>query len=138
MKTTDDPTLTERLKKLPVEIKLLVEKRAELLALNVSDMVTSTITKMIYKIAGGLIMFIGLIFLLHTLSLFIGQLLENIVLGYLIVSAVIILIGLVIFSLNPNKMVKKTKQKMKEPFDDAIKSSFSSNTKANDSTHKPD
>lgn len=137
MKTTDDPTLTERLRKIPGEIKLLVEKRAELLALNVSEMITSAITKMIYKIAGGLIMFVGFIFLLHTLALFIGDLLNNIIFGYLIVSIVTLLVGGIIFSLNPKNLVKGTKQKMKEPLDGAIKDSFSSTTEANDTTHKP-
>ncbi|MEX0772484.1 MAG: phage holin family protein [Balneolales bacterium] len=126
MKTNDDQTLAERLRKIPGEIKLLVEKRAELLALNISELITDTITKMVYKIAGGFLMLIGLIFLLHTLALFIGELLESFPLGYLIVAMVVILVGLLLYSLSPPGMVKGTKQKMKEPLDETIKDSFSS------------
>lgn len=136
MKTTDDQTVLERLRKIPGEVKLLVEKRAELLALNISELITDTITKMVYKIAGGLLMFLGLIFLLHTIAIFLGEVLESLPLGYLIVSMAVILVGLLLYSLNPRGLVKGTKQKMKEPLDETIKDSFSSHSKTNDTSHK--
>lgn len=126
MKSNDDQTITERLRKLPGEVKLLIEKRAELLALNISELITDTITKMIYKIAGGILMLIGLFFLLHTLAIFLGELLESMPLGYLIVSMTVILVGLLLYSLNPKGIVKGTKEKIKEPLDETIRDSFES------------
>ncbi|MEX2640431.1 MAG: phage holin family protein [Balneolales bacterium] len=134
MKTTDDQNIIERLRKIPGEVKMLVEKRVELLALNVSDKVTDAITKTAYKIAGGLLMLIGFIFLLHTLSLFLGELLESAPLGYLIVAMVVILTGLLLYSLNPGGMVKNTKNKIREPLDEAIEDSFSHSGDPDDDT----
>ncbi|MEX2396734.1 MAG: hypothetical protein WD491_06905, partial [Balneolales bacterium] len=76
--------------------------------------------------------------LLHTLAIFLGELLESLPLGYLIVSMAIILIGLLLYSLSPRGMVKGTKKKMKEPLDQAIKDSFEPPASSKDSSHRTD
>ena len=133
-----DPTITERLRKLPTEIKLLVEKRAELLFLNLSDRLTDAINKAVYKIIGLFLILLGVIFLLHTLALFIGELLDNEVLGYLIISVTVILIGLLLYFLKPGGLVKGTKAKMQKPLDETIRESFhsSSDTEKNETNQQ--
>ena len=94
--------LGHRLKQLTVELKEYIETRLELLLLDFSEQITSWLGQTIQKTVGILLLTIGFFFGAFALAIYLGDVLGNESLGYLIVSIPFLLIG-TIFAVTSSK-----------------------------------
>lgn len=108
----DQDHITGRLKTLSREMKSYVEKRAELLYLNISDHLARMLAQSVHKFIGILLILAGVLFLMAALALYLGELLNSQALGYLIVSIPILVIGLLFTSLRPRSITRNMQRKM--------------------------
>lgn len=83
----------ERLKHIINELKEYVETRLELLLINIGDKITFRIGHSVEKLLGFSILGIGLLFALVALAIYLGELLDQRSLGYVLVSLPLVLIG---------------------------------------------
>ncbi|MDR8390128.1 phage holin family protein [Aliifodinibius sp. S!AR15-10] len=100
----NDP-LSRRLKTISGDLKLYVEKRVELLMLNVGEHISRMIAESVQKVAGIIMLTSGAVFLLVALALFLGDLLDNESLGYILVSLPLIVAGFMFYYLKPKSML---------------------------------
>ena len=107
--------LGHRLKQLTVELKEYIETRLELLLLDFSEQITSWLGQTIQNTVGILLLAIGFFFGAFALAIYLGDVLGNESLGYLIVSIPFLLIG-TIFAVTSSKglATKVQNQFMKE------------------------
>ncbi|MFH5831188.1 phage holin family protein [Halalkalibaculum sp. DA3122] len=101
----EDP-LGNRLKAISGDLKRYVEKRVELLLLNVGEHFSRMMAESVQKVAGILMLSGALVFLLVALALFLGDLLNNESLGYILVSIPMLVAGLLFYSLKPKSMAE--------------------------------
>ena len=87
--------LNSRLKQITSELKEYLETRIDLLVLNVGDQISAWVGLSTQKIIGYLTLSFGLFFASIALAIYLGDLLQNEALGYLIVSVPLLLIGLI-------------------------------------------
>lgn len=109
-------SLSGRLKKLPGELKALLEKRIELFSLEMGERISGLIAHAMYRLAGMVFLALGLILILFGASSFLGNLLESQSLGYIIVSAPMIILGIMFFFRRPRSMVVSTRDRMLQQF----------------------
>lgn len=103
--TTD--RLSERLKTITADLKLYVEKRVELLLLNVGEQVASWFAQSIQRVSGILLVFGGVVFLLVALAIYLGELLGSQSLGYVLVSLPLLILGLVLIYVRPRSIIER-------------------------------
>jgi len=104
--------LGKRIKHVTHELKEYVEKRIELTVLNVSGGITYWVGRSVQSLIGYTILALGLVFALIALSIFIGDLVGEQWAGFAIVSAPIIIAGLILVVVKPKSMVKKIQDQM--------------------------
>lgn len=106
----DDQTtdrLSERLKTITADLKLYVEKRVELLLLNVGEQMASWFAQSIQRISGILLVLGGVVFLLVALAIYLGELLGSQSLGYVLVSLPLLIAGLVLIYVRPRSVIER-------------------------------
>lgn len=104
-KQTDQ--IGQRLKTISTDIKLYVEKRLELLLLGIGEHISRWMAESIQKMTGILFLFGALMCLLVGLAIYLGNLLNQESLGYVIVSIPLMVIGVVLFCLKPKSLLKQ-------------------------------
>lgn len=112
MKRTDqnaDNDIEQSVRRLPGEIRQVLEKRLEIMALDISEGVSVIFSRILFVIFGGISIGIASLFLLMSLSYYLGNLLDNIALGYAITAIPLLLFGLFLFYERPKSMYKKVK-----------------------------
>lgn len=82
-----------KIRNISTDIRDYVETRLELTVLNISERSAWWVGKGIQKLIGFSILGIGSLFLLIALAIWLGQLLDNVYLGYLIVGVPLVLFG---------------------------------------------
>jgi len=100
----------DKLKNLTGEIKHYIETRLEIFLIEISENLTDWAAQSIQKGIGVLLLSSGLLFAFISLAIYLGEILENMSLGFLIVSAPLLLIGL-IFTLTGSKALANSIQK---------------------------
>jgi len=106
-KTEETDQLGRRLKAISGDIKLYVEKRVELLLLDIGEHFSKMMAESVHKIAGIILLISALVFLLVALALYLGDLLESDSLGYLLVSAPLLFFGLLFVYLKPKGLLER-------------------------------
>lgn len=96
--------LGQRLKTISADVKLYVEKRIELLLLNIGERISHVAAESIHKLIGILLLAVGAIFTLLTLAIFLGDLMDNLTLGFLSVSVLLLVLGGLSFYLKPHSI----------------------------------
>jgi len=104
--------LGKRIKHVTHELKEYVEKRMELTILNISGEITYWVGRSVQSLVGYTILALGLVFALIAMSIFIGDLVGEEWAGFAIVSAPVILAGLVLVIAKPKSIVKKIQDQM--------------------------
>lgn len=92
----------QRLKTISTDVKLYVEKRIELLLLNIGERLSQWAAESIHKLIGISLLLMGAIFLLVTLAIFLGDLFNSLTLGFLSVSVLLLLMGGLSYYLKPH------------------------------------
>lgn len=114
--SSEEPSLFSRFRKVPGDVKLLVEKRMELWALNIGELITGLLAESIYRLTGVVMLAVSGLLLLIALASFVGELVGNESLGYVIVAAPFLLLGLLFANKRPRFIVTRTQQQMMEQF----------------------
>lgn len=109
-KTTDQ--LGQRLREISTDLKLYIEKRIELLVLNVGEPFTAFIAATFQAISGAVFLVLGLCFVLLALAVFLGELVGNESLGYLLASLPLFIVGFLFIYLNPIGLFKALEQRL--------------------------
>ena len=104
MRERDTDRLGQRFKTITADLKLYIEKRIELFLLNVGEHTSRLMAESIQKIAGILLLFGGLVCLVVALAIYLGDVLGNESLGYVIVSLPLLIMGLLFFYLKPDSL----------------------------------
>lgn len=101
--------LGDKLKNLSGEIKHYIETRMEIFLIEISENLTEWAAQSIQKGLGILLLSSGFVFALAALAIYLGEILDSISMGFLIVSAPLLLIGL-IFTITGSKFLSKSIQ----------------------------
>ncbi len=96
-----------RIKNISIEVRRFVEKKIELFALTAGEHYSELLSKLIQKGAGLFMLAVAFIFLLVALAIFIGDLLDSLALGYVIVSVPLVIIGISLYKLKPQGFNRK-------------------------------
>lgn len=104
--------LGKRIKHVTHELKEYVEKRMELTILNISGEITYWVGRSVQSLIGYTILGLGLVFALIALSIFLGELIGKEWAGFAIVSAPIVVIGLILVITKPKSLVTKIQDQM--------------------------
>lgn len=107
---------TDRLGKqfgsITADLKMYVEKRIELILLNIGEQISSWIAASLYRLTGGLILYTGLLFLLVALAIFLGDVMDNEPMGYVLVAVPLVIIGLLFLYLRPKPLIRKMEEQL--------------------------
>ena len=96
--------LNSRIKLITSELKQYVETKIDLMVITYGDQIARWLGESIQKLIGFTILSIGLFFLLIGLAIYLGELLDNLFIGYLIVGLPMILMGLLLASMKPKEL----------------------------------
>lgn len=121
---SDGPTdrIGQRIKHITVDLKRYVEKRLELVAINIGEQSARMIAESTQRIAGLIFLFGALVFLLIALALYIGTLLGSRSLGFVIVSVPFLICGYLFFNLKPRSFTRKLQTEFEEELVEILKS----------------
>lgn len=113
----DDGTadrIGQRIKHITLDLKRYVEKRIELIVINIGEQYARWIAESIQKIAGLIFLFSALVFLLIALALYLGALLGSRSLGFVLVSIPFLICGYLFFNLKPASISRKLRTEFEE------------------------
>lgn len=109
-KATDQ--LGQRLREISTDLKLYIEKRLELLVLNVGEPFSSFVAAACQAVSGAVFMVLGLCFVLLALAVFLGELVGNESLGYLLASLPLFIVGFLFIYLKPIGLFKALENRL--------------------------
>lgn len=104
--------LGKRLGNLTADLKRYVEKRLELILLNIGEQISSWMAASIYRFSGVIILLLGFIFMLTALAIFVGDLIGSEPLGYVIVAVPLLIFGMLFLYLKPANLIEKMEQSL--------------------------
>lgn len=120
MSGRDSDQLGQRFKAISSDLKLYIEKRVELFLLNIGEHMSRVMAESIQKTAGILMLFGGLVCLVVALAIYLGDLLGNESLGYVLVSLPLLLAGLLFFYLKPDSLRQNIQDHFESEFVKAL------------------
>lgn len=107
-----DETTSDLLKKIPSDLKQLLDKRIELIELQMTERAALLAGKLLYKVIGAAILFLGLILMLWAGGYMLGQLLDNLSAGFAILALFMILIGALLIKFHTRGMIRSVKNRI--------------------------
>jgi len=102
--------LGQRLRSITADLKLYIEKRLELVMLNAGEQISGWMAASVYRAAGVLFLLVGVCFLLVALAIYLGDVLGNESLGYVLVSLPLLLAGSLFVYLKPKGLFDRLQQ----------------------------
>ncbi|HAC15460.1 MAG TPA: hypothetical protein DCE78_05875 [Bacteroidetes bacterium] len=108
--------LLDRLKKLPSEIRLLIEKRIELYVIEFGEKFSNGFSKAIASILSFVVFGLAIIFALFAAAFFIGDMLDSYAIGFSVVAAFLLVVGLVVYLLSPELIEVKVRESIASVF----------------------
>jgi hypothetical protein len=106
--------ITDRIKQLSNELKEYVETRLDLMVLNIGEQVTLWLGESIQKLIGYTVLGVGLFFGMIALAIYLGEVLGNAALGYLVTAAPLILIGFILAMAKPKGVARSIQNQFME------------------------
>lgn len=117
-KQTDQ--LGKRFKTITNDLKLYVEKRIELLLLNIGGQYSKWLAESFQRLTGIFLVFGAFIFILVATAIYLGELLGRPSLGYVIVSVPLLVAGLLFYYLKPRSLAENLKQHFESELIEAL------------------
>ncbi len=108
---TED-SISDRLKRLPSEVRVIVEKRIELAMLDVGEKLSTTSGKAVTALLLLLLLAIAFLFLFIAIALFIGDVLRNPAGGFMLVAVFLFVTAFFSWRLLPNVIERKVKNSL--------------------------
>lgn len=112
--------LGERLKTFSADLKMYFEKRVELIMLNTGEYISGWMAASLLRAAGGILILLGFSFLMVSLAIYLGNILESESLGYLAVAIFLLLCGILFLYLKPKGILNKLQQQFESEVIKAI------------------
>lgn len=112
--------LSGKFRQVTSDIKMYIEKRLELTMLNLGEHIAGWMATSLQRAAGGLLLLLGLCFLLVALAIYLGALIGIRSLGYVVVSVLLLLPGILFVYLKPQGLFKNLQHSFEEKFMEAI------------------
>lgn len=110
MSEKNSDQLGKRFRSITGDLKLYIEKRIELLLLNIGEQYSQWMAESIQKLTGIFLLFGAFVFVLVAVAIYLGELLEWPGLGYVIVSIPLFVTGLFFFYLKPRSLAENLQQ----------------------------
>lgn len=104
--------LGESLQRLPAEIRRLVEKRVELMGLELAEQFSGIFAAIFYRFQGMAILGAGFLLLVFALAFYLGGLMGSTSLGFVIASVPVLLAGIVFMLMRPKSWVRKARERI--------------------------
>lgn len=105
----DQDKINERLKRLPSDIRQIIEKRIELYLVDFGDKFSFKLARLVSKFVTFFILILGFVFFLMAVAYFLAELLGSTALGFLIVAVIIFVLSLLIYVLSPELIEQKVR-----------------------------
>jgi hypothetical protein len=129
--------VTRHLRQITVELKLFVEKRIQLMMLNVGEHFSGLIASASQVLSGAIILFLGLCFLLVALAIFLSNLLEIESIGYVIVAALLFIVGFCFLYFKPMGVFKKLQLRLESEVIEVVNKTAGEIEQKKLEAHKP-
>ncbi|NGP76061.1 hypothetical protein G3570_05430 [Balneolaceae bacterium YR4-1] len=110
MSEKNSDQLGKRFRTITGDLKLYIEKRIELLLLNIGEQYSQWMAESIQKLTGIFLLFGAFVFVLVAVAIYLGELLGWPGLGYVIVSIPLFVTGLFFFYLKPRSLAENLQQ----------------------------
>lgn len=104
-----EPDVTDRLKRLPHDIRVIVETRIQLWALEIGERISSVSGKAIVTMVILFIVGLGILFVMLALAMFLGDVLRNPSGGFMIVAVMLFVFAFFCWILLPKRIEQKVK-----------------------------
>lgn len=116
----DPDPVQDAVKRLPSELRLILEKRLELLALDIGEGVSLMFSNLFFAILG--VLFLGLAVLLgmFSLALYLSAVLDNEALGYLLTSIPPLFLGILLVFKRPKLLYIAIQNRILKQFVDLL------------------
>lgn len=108
----DRDSVLNRLASLPSDLRLILEKRLELLGLQMADRIAGIIAWSVFFMAGVVLVSLAVVLLLFAASRLVGELLDSQWLGYLVIGLPVFLFGFLFLSGRPRWLVRALRNRM--------------------------
>lgn len=93
--------LADKLRQLPYDIRVLVEKRIELFIIELGDRFSTIAARITTVIAVGLVVMLAIVFLLIGVANFVGDIFDSTSFGFVVVSTLLFVLALIVYILGP-------------------------------------
>lgn len=110
--STEPDHLLDKLKKLPSDLRLFVEKRLELFMIESGERLASVMANAATVLVTGLIAVLGLVFALLSFSYFLSEVLDSKPLGFGITASLIFVVALLIYLAAPDAIESRVRAKI--------------------------
>ncbi|HKK46504.1 MAG TPA: hypothetical protein VJ964_13350 [Balneolaceae bacterium] len=120
MKEKETDHLGQRFRAISADLKLYIEKRMELMMLNMGEYVSGWMAASIQRTTGAFLLLGGVSFLLVALAIFLGGLLGSLSLGFILVSLPLLIIGGLFMYLKPRGLFEKLQERFESEVIKAI------------------
>jgi uncharacterized membrane protein YqjE len=107
-----EESISDRLKRLPSEVRMIVEKRIELVMLDVGEKLSATSGKAVTSLLLLLVVGFAFLFLFIALAIFLGDVLRNPAGGFMLVAVFLFIAAFFAWRLLPNLIERKVKNSM--------------------------
>lgn len=102
--------LGQRFRRITTDLKLYLEKRLELMMINTGEYLSGWMAASLHRAAGALLLMGGICFLFVALAIYLGNLLGNESLGFILVSLPLLIAGLSFIYLKPRGLFEHLRQ----------------------------
>jgi uncharacterized membrane protein YqjE len=116
----DPDPVQEAVKRLPSELRLILEKRLELLALDVGEGVSLMFAKLFFAILGILLLGLAVLLGMFSLALYLSDVLDNEALGYLLTALPLLLFGVLLVNKRPKMLYIAIQNRFLKQFVDVL------------------
>ncbi|MCA1801720.1 MAG: phage holin family protein [Rhodothermaceae bacterium] len=107
-----DETTKDLLKKIPADLKQLLDKKIEIIQLQLTERAALLAGRLLFKVIGAAMLFLGMILMLWAGGFLLGQLLDNQSAGFAILALFMIMIGAVLIKFHTRGMIRSVKNKI--------------------------
>ena len=117
-KETDQ--IGQRLRGITADLKRYIEKRIELMMLSSGEYFSKWVAMSVHRTAGAMFILLGISFLFVALAIYIGDLLGNPSLGYVIVSLPLFILGFSFLYLKPRRLFEELQNRFEVELIEAV------------------
>lgn len=109
-------SILQRIRQIPADMRGYVEKRIELVSIEIGEKVGNILAKSASAVATALFVFMAFLFFLIASGFFLGDILNSYAAGFLIVSVLLFILALLVYLLAPEAIEDKVRERVSREF----------------------